>query len=196
MTWQEERSNLQTRLQERFGVALPQALTDALPGEVIRDTLLNLSKALDGDATLLSKSDRLLLGFAVAAAAGGGLWAQWLQQAALAAGQTQETCEAARAVALTCATHNGYYKFRALLESNAHDAFSPGLRATPFVKSILSKTLVELMCIAISVQNGCTHCVQGHVQAAHQAGANAAQIDDVVRIGAVVGALTQFTASV
>lgn len=189
---QEELDGARQRVADRFGTPHAPGVLQLLPRDAVRDATLNMARALDGETAVLSRGDRLLIGLGVAAAqagAGRGSLAAWLELAATVAGKTAADCEAARAVAITCATYNGYYKFRALVESKDFDAFQPALRATPFVKSQLSKALVELMCVAISVQNGCSHCVHGHVQAAREAGASLAAVDEAVRAGAVVGAL-------
>ncbi len=182
------------RVAERFGTPQPPAVLYGVPRDTVRDTALNLARALDGELGGLVRGDRLLIGLGVAAAVGGSssVLAEWLAAAAATAGKSAEDCAAMRAVALTCATYNGYYKFRTLVGSSLEkefDAFQPALRATPFVKSSLSKALVELSCIAVSTYNGCAHCVSGHVQAARAAGATVAAIDEAVRISAVIGAL-------
>ncbi|HPH28531.1 MAG TPA: carboxymuconolactone decarboxylase family protein [Pseudomonadota bacterium] len=195
----DELEGARQRVAERFGTKEVPAVMYLVPAEAVRDTALNLARGLDGDGTLLSRGDRLLvgLGVAVAKAGQGSRLGQWLAQAALVAGKSEADAEATRAVALTCATYNGYYKFKALAEGalgTDFDNFQPALRATPFVKSHLSKALVELICVAISVQNGCGHCVAGHVQAARAAGASAAAVDEAVRAGAVIGALASWEA--
>lgn len=197
----EELEGARNRVAERFGTAKPPAVMNKLPAEVVRDTALNLSRALDGETAVLPRGERLLIALGVAAQKGGagqsGV-AAWLAEAAQKAGRSAADVEATLAVALTCATYNGYYKFRALIEGHgkAFEAFQPALRATPFVKSSLPKSLVELICIAISVQNGCAHCVSGHIQAARQAGATDAAIDEAVRCGAVAGALASWELTV
>lgn len=193
----DELEGARTRVAERFGTTKPPSVMYKLPAEVVRDTALNLARAFDGDTAVLPRGERLLIGLGVAAQKGGAGQAGsavWLTEAALKAGRSQADIDATLAVALTCATYNGYYKFRALAESGskAFEAFQPALRATPFVKSSLPKSLVELICIAISVQNSCTHCVTGHIQAARQAGASDAAIDEAVRCGAVAGALADW----
>lgn len=192
---QEELDGARQRVADRFGTPQAPAVLRMVPADAVRDAALNLARALDGETATLGRGDRLLIGLGVASAKAGagksGL-AAWLEQAALAAGKTAADCEAARAVAITCATYNGYYKFRALVESKDFDSFQPALRATPFVRSPLPKALVELMCVAISVQNGCAHCVHGHVQAARDAGASLGAVDEAVRAGAVIGALADW----
>lgn len=192
---QEELDGARSRVAERFGVKAAPVVLSVIPGEIVRDVALNVSRALDGDAALLARADRLLIGYGVVVAKTGtpkqGL-ALWLADAAKLAGKTDEDLEAAQAVALACATYNGYYKFRSLVaESKDFDSFGAALRASPFVRSSLPKTLVELICLAVSVANGCGQCVNGHVATIRQAGlANAnATMDETVRIGAVLTAL-------
>ena len=192
---QEELDGARSRVAERFGVKSAPTVLSAIPGEIVRDAALNLSRSLDGDSALLARGDRLIIGYGVVVAKTGspqkGL-AQWLADAAKQAGKTDDELEAAQAVALACATYNGYYKFRSLVDqSKDFDGFGTALRASPFVRSALSKTLVELVSLAVSVMNGCGQCVNGHVQTIRQAGLSTpnAAIDEAVRISAVVAAL-------
>ncbi|MFO0619942.1 MAG: carboxymuconolactone decarboxylase family protein [Polyangia bacterium] len=192
---QEELDGARSRVAERFGVKSAPTVLSAIPGEIVRDAALNLSRSLDGDSALLARGDRLIIGYGVVVAKTGspqkGL-AQWLADAAKQAGKTDDELEAAQAVALACATYNGYYKFRSLVDqSKDFDGFGTALRASPFVRSALSKTLVELVSLAVSVMNGCGQCVNGHVQTIRQAGLSNpnAAIDEAVRISAVVAAL-------
>lgn len=187
--WSDEERASFHRLTERFGAIPVPAALERLPAEVVRDTCLNLAKTLDGDATLLAPQARLLVALAVAYAQGSHGWVDWLRQVAIQRQVEPAHIEAACAVGVTCSTYNGYYKFRSFVQDATLSSFPVGLRATPFVRSVLEKRLVELICIAVSVQNGCAHCVQGHVQSARQEGASEGVIDEVVRIGAVVGAL-------
>lgn len=189
----EELESVRGRVAERFGSA-PEIL-GRLPRDVLRDTALNLSRGFDGDAALLPRGDRLLVALGVATAHGAHGFGAWLAQAAQAVGKSLAETEAARAVGVTCTTYNGYYKFRALLDESAQGAFAgfqAALRATPFVRSPLSKALVELICVAVSVQNACSHCVRGHVESARGAGASDGAIDEAVRAGAVAGGLARF----
>ena len=195
---QEELDGARSRVAERFGVKSAPTVLSAIPGEIVRDAALNLSRSLDGDSALLARGDRLIIGYGVVVAKTGspqkGL-AQWLADAAKQAGKTDDELEAAQAVALACATYNGYYKFRSLVDqSKDFDGFGTALRASPFVRSALSKTLVELVSLAVSVMNGCGQCVNGHVQTIRQAGLSNpnAAIDEAVRISAVVAALIYY----
>lgn len=191
----EELEGAKKRVAERFATQRPPEVLDHIPKQTVRDAALNLARALDGDSTVLSRADRLLIGYAVAVAKVGcsnGGFSAWIAEAAGASGKTADDIEAAAAVALTCATYNGYYKFRSVVaDPKPFEAFSPALRATPFLRSSLGKTMVELISVAVSVVNGCSSCVNGHIDAVMGAGlANPhATIDEVVRINAVVSAL-------
>lgn len=195
---QEELDGARSRVAERFSVQAAPTVLSQIPAEVVRDAALNLARALDGDSAILARGDRLLIGLGVALAKNGrpgaGL-AGWLAEAAKVAGKTDEDIEAAAAAALACATYNGYYKFRSLVsDSKPYESFQPGLRASPFVRSALSRTLVELISLAVSVMNGCTSCVNGHVETVkggHLPNPEAA-IDEAVRISGVVAALASW----
>lgn len=190
----EEQNHVQQRLDDRFGAA--GDLADVLvhvPHEVLRDLQLNLFRSLDSETAILSKGDRLVIALAVASSAGAvPSLLRWVTNAARLAGKSPEELESARAVAFTAATYNDYYKFRAMMGGGLFDGFQPVLRATPFVKSTLSKQIVELISVAVSIQNGCTHCLQGHVQSATAAGASQTIIDETVRIGAVMGSWSRW----
>lgn len=187
--WSDEEKASFHRLTERFGAIPIPASLERLPAEAVRDVCLNLAKTLDGDVSVLSLQARLLVAMAVAYAQGSPAWTDWLRRVATHRQVESALVDAACALAVTCSTYNGYYKFRSFVQEGPWSSFPVGLRATPFVRSVLEKRLVELICVAVSVQNGCAHCVQGHVQSARQEGASDAMVDEVVRIGAVMGAL-------
>lgn len=193
----EEQKQVLQRLQERFGEAHAwETILPVLPAEILKDMQLNLFRVLDGELAILVRADRMLIASAVASVcAAPPALLGWLQQQALLGGKTQADVDAARAAAMTVSMYNGYYKFRAMMEGPGWDAFQPALRATPFVRSALTKQLIELICVAVSVQNTCTHCLQGHVRSASEAGATPAMLDEVVRLGAVIGALSGFRAA-
>ena len=41
-----------------------------------------------------------------------------------------------------------------------------------------------MICIAVSAQNGCRKCVQGHIQKAQTVGATHEQVDEVIKAAA------------
>jgi alkylhydroperoxidase/carboxymuconolactone decarboxylase family protein YurZ len=198
MISEQQLQTARTRLTERFATQAPPSVLSRLPAEVVRDACLNLTRALDGDSTILPRGDRLLIGVGVAMARRGradqGLVA-WLSEAAQRAGKKDEDLSAIAAVALAAATYAGYYKFRSMIaDASDFHGFQPMLRATPFIRSSLSKSLVELTALAIAVMNGCTQCTGGHVQAirfSDHPQPNTA-VDEAVRISAVIAALADW----
>lgn len=186
----DEIKELGERIKTRFSTETYPSFFLKIPREVAKDAMLNLSRVLDSETTILPRADRLLI------AVGLALYKNpvhdftlWLKSAAETAQKKTSEIEAAHAVALTCAIHNGYYKFKSTLtleKSSLFSSFQAGLRATPYVQSILSKTMVELISIPVSLYEGCSSCLNGHVQSALQHGSTPAMIDECVKIGAVI----------
>lgn len=184
----EEIQNLSQRLADKFGTTPPIFFT-LLPPEVMRDTILNLSRVLDAELATLGKKERFLIAIAMAYTCGNHLLLQWLIEASNPVASTAEEIAAAKAVAVTCSTYNGYFKARSFLPSDLFTSFQPALRASPFLQSVLDKTLVELICIGVSIYNNCSHCTQGHIRTVQETGTSNKVLDEVIRTAAVISGL-------
>lgn len=196
----EEQSRALSRLNEKLGidVGAPLALQSLgqQAGEALRDATMNLMRVLapePGRDGGLKQADRVLVAAAVAQALKAPNLVQWFKTLGTTWGVSQDRLSAALAVTYTCTTYNGYYRFRSQLDSEApFEAFRPELRATPFMRSALDKWLVELICVAVSSVNGCSHCVKGHVAATLENGGTHAQIDEAIRLEAVLAGLAPY----
>ncbi|MFZ5476894.1 MAG: carboxymuconolactone decarboxylase family protein [Myxococcota bacterium] len=186
----EEAAALFARFHQKFGPApLPRCLVAAGSSPTIfRDAMLNLEKVA-GPSGALPQAERLTLGVGVAVALGARSLAAWLDAQAQALGVPDAVRKAAVEVAVACRTYNHFYKSRSLLDAGPLADTQVQLRATPFVQSALEKRLVETLCVAVSVAMGCKSCTTGHVATATQHGATVAQLDEAIRLQAVIAGL-------
>ncbi len=159
--------------------------------EFLKDTYMNLERAVFADAKLPAKS-KALLATVVASHNGNAELAEFFAARAEAAGYTREQIHEGVGMAATNTAFNTYYKFRSLAEGEEFAGFNVGLRASLFVKSSLGKAFAELLSIVISSANGCPSCVKGHVQVAQQTDVSKDQIDEAVRTAAIVQSIASF----
>lgn len=184
----EEVAALYTRARQKLGVqTLPAALRSLAGSPVVfRDMMLNLERTLH-ERPPLARAERLLVGLGTAAAAGAPDLAHWIDGVAAGQGLAEADRRSAIEVALACRTLNAYYRAKSLM-----DVPGPGLdshanlRATPLVSSPLARSTMEMVCTAVSVLTICRSCVTAHARAAIEAGATQPQLDEVVRIQAVI----------
>lgn len=161
--------------------------------EFLKDTHMNLDRAVFADTKLSAKS-KALLAAVVAHHNQNTQLTEFFATRAEAAGYTREQIVEAIGMAATTTSFNIYYKFRSLTESDDFAGFNVGLRASLFMKSSLGKAFAELLSIVISSANGCPSCVKGHVQAAQQNDVSKDQIDEALRTAAIVQSITTFLA--
>ncbi len=184
----DETAALYARARQKLGVeALPSALLrlGAFP-ILFRDAMLNLERVF-ADRPPMARRERLLIGLGVAASAGAADLAGWIDGIA----GTLEVPEADRRatieVALACSTLNAYYRAKGLLEMpGAGLDPQANLRASPLVGKQLGARTLELVCTAVSVQMNCRSCVTAHARSAMDAGAAQVDLDEAIRIQAVV----------
>jgi AhpD family alkylhydroperoxidase len=186
----EEASALYARFHQKFGPApLPVCLVSAGSSTAIfRDAMLNLEKVA-GPTGTLSQGERTTLGVGIASALGAKSLAAWFDAQAQAHAVPDAVRKAAVEVAIACRTYNHFYKSRTLLDAGPLADTQVALRATPFVQSALEKRLVEILCVAISVAMGCKSCTTGHVATATEHGATVQQLDEAIRLQAVISGL-------
>lgn len=176
------------RLKELYALAeVPaglQALAAAENG--MQDIYMNLNRQLaDGK---LEKKTKLLVALGIAVSKGSAQAASFFATAARNAGRTPAEVADAISVATTCTIFNGYYKFRHQIPEElkaAYEAFRAPFNANSLVKSLLPKTEVEAINIAVSSFNGCSFCVAGHIAKGKEEGLTDEQIDELIRVGAV-----------
>jgi AhpD family alkylhydroperoxidase len=173
------------RLKEVLGVpTLPSGLeTLAASENGIYDVYMNLNRQLaDGK---LERRIKLLVAVGIASVAGSAEAVEYFSKAAVAAGRTPAEALEAVSVASACSAFNTYYKFRDLVspqDLGTYEAFKANFNANTFVKPALPVAEVEAICIAVSVQNGCRKCVQGHIEKALTVGVTHEQIDEVIKV--------------
>jgi alkyl hydroperoxide reductase subunit D len=162
-----------------------ESLKQALP-DYARDQRLNLS-ALLTDATL---TEQQLWGALLATALASRNAAV---SAAVAAESAQhlspEAADAAKAAASIMAMNNIYYRFVHLSGDPDYSTMPARLRMNVIGKPGVDKLDFELWSLAVSAINGCGMCIESHDAALKQAGASREQIQQVVRIAAVVHAV-------
>lgn len=173
------------RAHEKLGpVGLPAALRRLGASPVLfRDAMLNLALVF-GEAPPLPRVDRLLLGLAVAVALGDDDLAGWLD--ALAGAEPPAVRRGVIEVAIACRTLNGYYRALALAEGGWEAERQARLRASPLAHPPVPRPLAELVCVAVSAAMSCRGCVVAHARAAREVGVAPAQLDEALRIQAVL----------
>ena len=147
------------------------ALKERLP-DYARDLKINLG-VITGASSL---TPRQHWGAAITAAA-----APHLDDVAL---------RAARGAASVMAMNNVYYRFLHFVgEGNDYQALPARLRMQLIGNPGVDALDFELWCLAASAVTGCGACVVSHDKVVRQKGATAPQVQDAVRIAAVVHAL-------
>lgn len=185
------------RFQERFHLdSLPAALRFAAASEAgIGDLAANLDRALADGA--VEERTKLLVAAAVASAAGSPPATSFFGDLAARQRDPREVHDAL-AVATVCTIFNGIYRFRHQVAGDMRETFE-ALRAPVHANSIAKATLprfeIEAICIAVSSRNNCEACVQSHIAKALALGMTVEQIDEIIRAGAVAGALAGLMAA-
>jgi alkyl hydroperoxide reductase subunit D len=106
-----------------------------------------------------------------------------------AAHLTPAAIRAAKIAAQIMAMNNVYYRFTHLV-SNAEYQHQPSrLRMQALGDPGVDKLDLELWSLAVSAINGCGRCMDAHEQKVRKEGADAKQVQDVVRVAAVVTAV-------
>ena len=90
------------------------------------------------------------------------------------------------AAAALMAMNNVYYRFRHMVAKPVYGELPARLRMNRLVRPATTKVDFELMCLAVSAINGCESCIRAHEKTVIEGGVSEAQVNDVVRIAAVV----------
>jgi len=152
--------------------------------EAAKDLRLNLQAVLTGESTL---SPVQRWGVAIAAAI--AVRNPQLRDAVVAdaTGQVERAVvEDAAAAAALMGMNNVYYRFRHMVGKPAYGELPARLRMNRLVKPATSKVDFELVCLAVSAINGCEACIRAHEKAVVDGGLAEAQVNDAVRIAAVI----------
>ncbi len=111
------------------------------------------------------------------------------------AGLSDEAMEAARAAAAIMGMNNVYYRALHLMQNQEYRTLPARLRMTVIGNPGVDKTDFELWCTAVSAINGCGLCLDAHEAELKKHGAPATTIQAVIRIAAVVNAVSRVVAA-
>ncbi len=101
-----------------------------------------------------------------------------------------EAAAAARGAAAIMAMNNIYYRFQHMMgDGSAYAQFPARLRMQIIGKPGVDHVDFELWCLAASVITGCENCVRAHENTVRERGGTAEQVQDAVRIAAVIHAV-------
>jgi lipoyl-dependent peroxiredoxin subunit D len=162
-----------------------ETLKNALPAYA-KDLKLNLS-SVAADTTLTPQQT---FGGLLAAALASRSEAVIAAISAEAAGVlTREAFEAAKTAAAIMAMNNIYYRFVHLVSDPEYGTLPARLRMNAIANPGVNKVDFELWSLIVSAVNGCGLCIDSHEKVLRKAGISAAQVQQAVRIAAVVHAV-------
>jgi alkyl hydroperoxide reductase subunit D len=96
---------------------------------------------------------------------------------------------AARTAAALMGMNNVYYRSLHLLSNAEYASLPARLRMQGLATHGVAKLDFELWCLAVSAVNGCGRCLDSHEQELRKQGATAQQVQDALRISAVLAAV-------
>lgn len=96
---------------------------------------------------------------------------------------------AARTAAALMGMNNVYYRALHLLSNQEYASLPARLRMQGLATHGVAKLDFELWCLAVSAVNGCGRCLDSHEQELRKQGATALQVQDALRIAAVLAAV-------
>lgn len=161
-----------------------KALSESWP-DAARDIRLNLQVVLQES----SLTPRLRFGIALASALASRQSA--LREAILRDGRPhldEAMVDDAQAAAALMSMNNIYYRFRHMIGKESYQALPARLRMNRIAHPKTDAASFELLCLAVSAIHGCEMCVQTHEKSVIAHGLTEAQVNDAVRIAAVVHA--------
>jgi AhpD family alkylhydroperoxidase len=184
-------TELLNRVEEKLGEIPAAYHTLAVSQNFLNDTLYNLKKNMvDGELDLKTKH---LIAVAVAAVSGGPNVVSARAHEAQKDGLTDDEIAEALAVAGSIASYNVFYKFQHL-SGPGYEDFKPGYKLSVLLRpAVLSLLQVEMICAIVSVINDCPYCVKGHLAKCRELGATAPQIEEALRVGALISGFATFT---
>lgn len=100
-----------------------------------------------------------------------------------------EAFRAAKAAAAIMAMNNVYYRSMHLIGDETYATMPARLRMTVIGNPGVDKVDFELWCLAVSAVNGCGRCLESHESVLRQSGMPREQVQEAVRIAAVVNAV-------
>ncbi|HVZ40742.1 MAG TPA: carboxymuconolactone decarboxylase family protein [Candidatus Kapabacteria bacterium] len=184
-------NELLARVAEKLG-HIPQAYhTLATSQSYLNDTLYNLKKTIaDGELDLHTKH---LIAVATASIAGSASLVETRILEARKDGIGDDAIGEAITVAASTTQYNTFYKFQSLAGSGFEE-FKPGYKLSVYLRpNVLTLRQVELIAAMISVINNCTSCVKGHVAKCRELGITLQQIEEGLRVAALIAGVGAFT---
>lgn len=162
-----------------------ETLKSALP-DYAKDIKLNLGSVLTASAL----SEQQVWGSALASAIAARNERVTQAIAGEAAGKlSPEALNAAKAAAAIMAMNNVYYRFVHLTPKSGYGQLPARLRMNVIANPGVEKLDFELFSLAVSAVNGCGLCLESHEHEVLQKGATKQQVQDAVRIAAVIHAV-------
>jgi alkyl hydroperoxide reductase subunit D len=168
------------------------ALRGALPAYA-KDLSLNLSSL--AAETQLTDQQKWGAFTASAYAVGAPAVIRAVDAAAAQAGLSPEAANAARSAAAIMGMNNVYYRSLHLLSNGEYKTLPARLRMNVLANPGVEKVDFELWSTAVSAINGCGMCLDAHEAELKAHGAPAASIQAVLRIAAVVNAVSRVIAA-
>jgi lipoyl-dependent peroxiredoxin subunit D len=171
---------------------IPQVYrTLALNQTFLTDTLFNLrNNMVEGVLDLKTKH---LIAVAVASVAGGPNIVEARTHEARNAGLSDDQIGEALTVAASITTHNVFYKFQHLAGDH-YDDFRPGYKLSVFLRPMfITRQQLELICAIISGLNDCQSCVRGHLAKCRELGVTIDQVEEALRVSALIAGFATFT---
>lgn len=162
-----------------------EALKTALPAYA-KDLKLNLS-AVAADTTLTPQ--QTFGGLLAAAIAARNPAVIAAVAADVGAVLSKEAFDAAKTAAAIMAMNNVYYRFVHLVSDPEYGTLPARLRMNALANPGVDKADFELWSLIVSAVNGCGLCIDSHEKVLRKAGVSAAQVQQAIRIAAVVHAV-------
>lgn len=100
-----------------------------------------------------------------------------------------EAFTAAKAAASIMAMNNVYYRSTHMIGDETYATMPAKLRMTVIGNPGVDKLDFELWSLAVSAIGGCGKCLESHEKAVRSAGLSREQVQEVIKIGAVVNAV-------
>jgi alkyl hydroperoxide reductase subunit D len=161
-----------------------EMLRERLP-EAARDTKLNLQSVLAQSSLTPSQSWGVAVACAIATRNA------TVRDAVLSAALAEvdaAVVDDAQAAASLMAMNNVYYRFRHVIGKASYQEKPARLRMQRISKPATNKTDFELFCLAVSAINNCEACMRSHEHVVIEGGLTEDQVNDAIRIAAVINA--------
>lgn len=168
------------------------ALRESLPAYA-KDLSLNLSSL--ASETVLTDQQKWGTFVAAAYAVGTPQVIKAVNAAAREAGLSEEAATAAKAAAAIMGMNNVYYRSLHLLSNAEYRTLPAKLRMNILANPGVDKIDFELWSTAVSAVNGCGMCLDAHESELKKHSVPNTSIQAVLRIGAVVNAVSRIVAA-